>query len=274
MTGRRWASGHNTGVPPNAREPDRLSSIVAGSGPRLVLLHGFTQTARCWGPFADALVAAGHEVVAVDAPGHGGSASVTTDFAASARLLGATGGRAVYVGYSMGGRIALRLALDQPELVRALVLIGSSPGLDDPDEREARREADDRLADRIEAIGVDAFLDEWLAQPLFAGLDEARSHRTERLRNTAAGLATSLRLAGTGAMEPLWSRLGTIRTPVLLLTGDRDTKFTELALRMVALMDPHAWHAAIADGGHSVHLEQPELTADVVTSWLRSHALA
>jgi 2-succinyl-6-hydroxy-2,4-cyclohexadiene-1-carboxylate synthase len=261
-------------VSTNGRAPERLTSIVAGSGPRVVLLHGFTQTARAWGPFADALASSGHEILSVDAPGHGGSAAIDADLPEAARLLGATGGRAVYVGYSMGGRIALRLALDRPELVRALVLIGASPGLEDPTERAARRAADDLLADRIETIGVDAFLDEWLAQPLFAGLDDARAERSERRRNTAAGLSSSLRLAGTGAMEPLWSRLGEVRMPVLLVTGEHDEKFSDLAQRMVAAMDPRAWHIAVADAGHSVHLEQPELTADVVTSWLRSHALA
>ena len=120
---------------------------------------------------------------------------------------------------------------------------------------------------------VERFLDEWLAQPLFAGLDDMAAQRDERLRNTARGLASSLRLAGTGSMEPLWTRLSSIRMPVLLVTGERDLKFTAIARQMVALMDPHAWNVSVAEAGHSVHLEQPELTADVVTSWLRSHAL-
>jgi 2-succinyl-6-hydroxy-2,4-cyclohexadiene-1-carboxylate synthase len=274
MAGRRRASGHNTGVPSNVREPERLSSIVAGAGPRIVLVHGFTQTARCWGPFAGALVASGHEVVSVDAPGHGGSAAVVADVADAARLLGRTGGRAIYVGYSMGGRIALRLALDQPELVRALVLIGASPGIADAAEREARRRADDALAARLESIGVDAFLDEWLAQPMFRSLDAAAANVEERRRNTATGLAASLRTAGTGSMDPLWERLSGIRMPALLVTGERDEKFSAIAQRMVPAMEPHAWHVAVSDAGHTVHLEQPELTAGFVLSWLGSRALA
>ncbi|HEV8297928.1 MAG TPA: alpha/beta fold hydrolase, partial [Acidimicrobiales bacterium] len=106
-----------------------LATTVVGQGPRVVLVHGFTQTSRCWGPFLDGL-AAENRVVAVDAPGHGGSRAVAADVAESARLLGETAGEAIYVGYSMGGRIALRLALDRPELVRALVLIGTSPGIE------------------------------------------------------------------------------------------------------------------------------------------------
>jgi 2-succinyl-6-hydroxy-2,4-cyclohexadiene-1-carboxylate synthase len=104
----------------------------------------------------------------------------------------------------MGGRHALRLALDRPDLVERLVLIGASPGLADTGEREQRRAADDALATHLEQIGVAAFVDEWLAQPIFAGLPVAAQFRDERRTNTAAGLAASLRLAGAGAQESLW----------------------------------------------------------------------
>src|SRR5204863_3461325 len=139
---------------------------------RLGLVHGFTQNRRCWGEFAD-LLAAHFEVVLVDAPGHGGSTGVTADVASGATLIGEAIGRASYLGYSMGGRHTLRLALDRPDLVERLVLIGASPGIADRKERETRREADERLAERLETIGVDAFLEEWLAQPIFAGLPAA-----------------------------------------------------------------------------------------------------
>ncbi|HEX7096941.1 MAG TPA: alpha/beta fold hydrolase [Acidimicrobiales bacterium] len=248
----------------------RLATLTTGDGPRIVLVHGFTQTAQCWGRFADLLAAAHHALVAVDAPGHGRSEDVRATFEEGAQLLGEAGGRAIYIGYSMGGRYALRLALDRPELVRALVLIGASPGIDDDTEREARRAADERRAEQLERDGVEAFVDDWLRQPLFATLPPDAAHRDERLRNTAAGLASSLRLAGTGAMEPLWSRLATIRMPVLLVTGEHDTKFVDIARRMVEAMDPHAWSAVVSGAGHSVHLEQPGVTAELVTSWLRT----
>ena len=98
---------------------------------------------------------------------------------------GDAGGTGTYVGYSMGGRVSLHAALAHPDAVERLVLIGATAGIDDPDERAARREADDRLADHIEAVGVPAFIDEWLANPLFAGLTEATALRSDRLRNTA-----------------------------------------------------------------------------------------
>jgi 2-succinyl-6-hydroxy-2,4-cyclohexadiene-1-carboxylate synthase len=247
--------------------------MVGGSGPRLVLVHGFTQTARCWGPFADQLAADGRQLVAVDAPGHGRSAAVRADIGRAAELLGNAGGRAIYVGYSMGGRIALRLALDRPELVRALVLLSSSPGIEDPTGRAQRVASDEALADRLEAIGVEAFVDEWLRTPLFASLPAELAHRDERVTNTVDGLASSLRLCGTGAMPPMWSRLSGLRMPVLLVTGEHDRKFGAIAQEVVARADPHAISVEVPDAGHSVHLEQPLVAASVVTAWLRAVGL-
>jgi 2-succinyl-6-hydroxy-2,4-cyclohexadiene-1-carboxylate synthase len=243
-----------------------LSVTTRGTGPRVVLVHGFTQTGACWGPLADDL-ARDHELVLVDAPGHGGSADVRVPFAAGAALVGDAGGRAVYLGYSMGGRYALRLALDRPERVARLVLVGASPGLADPDERAARRVADDALAARVEAIGVPAFLDEWLALPLFAGLGPGVRFMTQRLANTAAGLASSLRLAGTGAQEPLWDRLGELSMPVLLMVGERDAKFRAVAEAMAARIGPAAQLVVVASAGHTAHLENPDAVIAAIRSW-------
>jgi 2-succinyl-6-hydroxy-2,4-cyclohexadiene-1-carboxylate synthase len=253
--------------------PDLLPFVDAGpsTGDRLVLVHGFTQTGRCWAPFDD-LLAARHRLRLVDAPGHGAAGHATAGLAEAAGLVARTGSPggepAVYLGYSMGGRIALRLALDHPALVRRLVLIGASPGLADPAERAAREVADDRLADRIETIGVDAFLDEWLAQPLFAGLPADRVHRAERRRNTASGLAASLRALGTGAQEPLWSRLGELTMPVLLLAGEHDVKFVAIARRTASAIGANASVSVVPGAGHTAHLEQPERTAAAVLDWL------
>ncbi|HEX6785940.1 MAG TPA: alpha/beta fold hydrolase, partial [Acidimicrobiales bacterium] len=109
-----------------------------GAGPRVVLVHGFTQTGRSWAPIA-ADLGRDHEVVLVDAPGHGGSSAGRADLTEGAALLGAAGGRATYVGYSMGGRLALHLALDHPDHVDALVLLGATAGIEDEEERAARR---------------------------------------------------------------------------------------------------------------------------------------
>ncbi len=140
-----------------------------GEGPPIVLVHGFTQTRRCWGPEATDL-ARDHEVIRVDAPGHGRSADVLAGLRTGGRLIADQGGEATYLGYSMGARFCLHLALSNPELVRGLVLIGGTAGIEDPAERAARREQDLADAARIERDGLEAFLDAWLAQPLFAGL--------------------------------------------------------------------------------------------------------
>jgi 2-succinyl-6-hydroxy-2,4-cyclohexadiene-1-carboxylate synthase len=241
-----------------------------GTADRLVLVHGFTQTGRCWGPFADDL-ARDHEVVLVDAPGHGGSAGIAADLPTGALLLADTGGPATYVGYSMGGRLALHLALARPDLVSRLVLIGATGGIDDEAERAARRAADDRLADHLVDVGVPAFLDEWLAQPLFAGLTPSAAARDERLANTAAGLASSLRLAGTGTQEPLWDRLAAVDVPVLVLAGVDDAKFSNIARRLARAIGPTATVALVPRAGHSAHLENPADTASIIRRWLRAH---
>jgi 2-succinyl-6-hydroxy-2,4-cyclohexadiene-1-carboxylate synthase len=242
---------------------------------RLVLVHGFTQTRRCWSP-VDADLAADHEVVAVDAPGHGDAAPVDAGIDDGAALIGDAGGRAIYVGYSMGGRYCLRLALDRPDLVAGLVLIGASPGLADPAARAARRGPDEALADHVEAVGVAAFLDEWLAQPLFAGLPPERRCLGERRANTAAGLASSLRRAGTGAQTPLWDRLGELngRVPVLLVTGADDAKFTAIAGEMAERMGPVATPVVVPRAGHTAHLENPAAFTAALRSWEAAQATA
>ncbi|MCD9622516.1 alpha/beta fold hydrolase [Rhabdothermincola salaria] len=238
--------------------------------PRLVLVHGFTQTSRCWSPFADDL-ARELDVVAVDAPGHGRAVDIRADLVAGARLLGEAGGRATYLGYSMGGRLALHLALQAPELVERLVLIGATAGIVDETERAQRRRADDELADHIEDVGVATFLDEWLAQPLFAGLRPETAHLGARLANTAEGLASSLRLAGTGTQEPLWDDLPRLSMPVLVLAGVDDPKFSAVAARMAKAIGPNTTVALVPRAGHSAHLENPGDTASIVRRWLRTH---
>ncbi len=249
-----------------------LHAEVRGAGPRLVLVHGFTQTSRCWGPAADDL-AADHEVVLVDAPGHGRSSRVDADLVAGARLMGRCGGPATYLGYSMGGRYLLHLALDRPELVRGLVLVGTTAGIDEPAGRAARRRRDEARAADLEADGLEPFLAAWLAQPLFAGLDEARRFRAERSRNTVAGLAGSLRRAGTGTQEPLWDRLGALVMPVLVVAGADDGPFRAAAERLVATIGANATPAVVPGAGHAAHLEAPPAFLDRLRPWLAAHDL-
>ncbi|MDQ1437696.1 MAG: 2-succinyl-6-hydroxy-2,4-cyclohexadiene-carboxylate synthase [Acidimicrobiaceae bacterium] len=243
---------------------------IVGKGTRLVLVHGFTQTGRSWDAVAERL-APRHEVVLVDGPGHGRSAHVAADLGEGAALIGQVGGRASYVGYSMGGRFCLHLALASPQLVDALVLVGATAGIDDAGEREQRRADDRRLAERLTAQGVPAFVDEWLAGPLFARLGPAAAGRAARLENTVEGLSSSLRLAGTGEQTPLWDRLVELRMPVLLVAGAEDAKFLALARRMQACIGGNAELAVIEGAGHAVHLERPDQFADVIEAFLARH---
>lgn len=251
----------------------------------LVLLHGFTQNRQCWGPFAGQLDD-GRPVERWDLPGHGGGGPAADGWATADRLAAQAAARTAataapratttaeagarasdWLGYSLGGRMLLHLVLAHPNMVRRAVLIGATAGLATSAERAERRGADEALAERIEQDGVDAFIERWLALPMWDGLPEAAQFADERRTNTADGLAGSLRLAGTGAQDDLWPRLGEIDVPVLVLAGGRDQKFTAIGRRLAAAL-PHGEFRAIPDAGHAVHLEAPERTAQAVTGWL------
>jgi 2-succinyl-6-hydroxy-2,4-cyclohexadiene-1-carboxylate synthase len=162
----------------------------------------------------------------------------------------------------MGARFCLHLALAGPALVERLVLVSGTAGIDDVGERAARRAADEALADGIERDGVDAFLDRWLAQPLFAHQaervdpDRQAADRRERRRNTPSGLASSLRLAGTGTQSPLWGRLAELTMPVTLIAGADDPKFVALAGRLADAIGSSARLHIVPNAGHAAHLEQ------------------
>lgn len=245
-----------------------LNRSEEGVGPRVVLVHGFTQTLRSWRQVADRLTA-DHRVVSVDLPGHGGSGELRGDLTTTAAALGTAGGRATYVGYSMGGRVVLRLALDRPDLVERMVLIGATAGIDSPSDRKARRVADERLASAIEQDGVPRFLVRWLSQPIFAGLSVNEEDRQARLTNSAPGLAASLRDSGTGTMDPpWWDELPRIRCPTRIIAGERDAKFTDLGRRMAGLI-ADADLVVVAGVGHAAQLEAPEAVAELVRDFMR-----
>ncbi|HKH18632.1 MAG TPA: 2-succinyl-6-hydroxy-2,4-cyclohexadiene-1-carboxylate synthase [Solirubrobacteraceae bacterium] len=232
----------------------------------LILLHGFTQTGRSWEPVLHAL-AARYRALAPDLPGHGEfSARRPASLAAcDAYLRALAGDRITLAGYSMGGRIALHAALSLNDRIERLILIGATPGLADPAERSARAAADAALADRIEVIGLEAFVREWSAQPLFAGMPRgiAEIAAADRMRNTASGLAAALRGLGTGAMPPLWERLEELAMPVELVVGERDEKFRAIAERMAPALDDARLHV-VPGAGHAAHLEAPEAIAEVI----------
>jgi 2-succinyl-6-hydroxy-2,4-cyclohexadiene-1-carboxylate synthase len=230
---------------------------------RLVLLHGFTATGRSWDAVRRRIAAGAYDdVLAPDQRGHGTKgAERPATIEAQVEELRQDEPYAL-AGYSMGGRIALHVALAQPELVRRLVLVSTTAGIESAEGRADRRRTDDELAEGLERAGLEAFARWWGGQPLFAGQppEVAAAARADRLRNTAAGLAASLRGMGTGAMTPVWDRLHELTMPATVVVGERDAKFRALGERLAAGL-PDAELVVVPKAGHAVHLEAPNAVA-------------
>ena len=251
-----------------------LHAEERGTGPRLVLAHGFTQTSHVWGGMDDDL-ARDHQVVAVDMPGHGRSAAVRSTLVDGALQLGAVGGRAAYLGYSMGARFCLHLALARPHLVDSLILISATAGIEGSEERLDRLRSDGALADRLDPIDADRpgqpveeFLRAWMDNPMFSGIEPGADGLPERLANTGPGLASSLRWAGTGTQLPLWGKLGRLTMPVLVVAGGDDVKFSQLGHRLADAVGAGASLAVVPHSGHAPHLQHPALVAGLVRAHL------
>jgi 2-succinyl-6-hydroxy-2,4-cyclohexadiene-1-carboxylate synthase len=235
--------------------------------PTALLLHGFTHTGSSWDPVVAAL-GERYRVLAPDIRGHGTRAAavpVTLEAViADLESLGPVGGFTL-AGYSMGGRIGLHAALAMPDRVRRLVLIGASPGIADPSQREERRLADERLAGEIERSSIAEFAARWAQTPLLIGMpdDVLAFVQAERLRNTPDGLARALRGLGTGLLPPLWDRLCELTMPVTLVVGGRDQRFQAIAHEM-ALSIRDTELVVVPGAGHPVHLEAPDEVAKII----------
>jgi len=239
----------------------------------VVLVHGFTQSSRTWTHPAAAL-AKRHEVIALDAPGHGGSSDVVADLRHGADLMAAAAPEpAAWLGYSMGGRYALHVALRHPMLVRRLVVVSTSGGIDGKAQREARRRSDEALAIRVEAEGLAPFVRWWLERPLFSTLPAEAAEIESRLDGTAAGLASSLRHAGVGTQEPLWEQLGELSMPVLVVAGALDDKYVREAARLAAAIGYNAEVTVLPEAGHACHMERPDAFWAAVTPFLEGAGL-
>ena len=262
----------------------RLEARAAGTGPPLLLLHGFTGRGASWASHLAAFRRR-HRTIVVDLLGHGRSDAPTDparhavecqadDLAALLARLDAI--PADVLGYSMGARIALRLALDHPAAVRRLVLESPSAGIADADERAARRARDDALAATIERGGIPAFVDRWEAQPIFTSqvaLSPAarRRLRAQRLANRVEGLAASLRGAGQGIAHPVGGELGVVHAPALVIAGALDATGRRRA-EAVAVALPDARFAIVEGSGHAPHLERPAAFRRLVSAFLDAGA--
>lgn len=236
-----------------------------GSGPLLVWLHGFTQSKNSAHQFRSILTGS-YEVLTIDLPGHGENAATAASLEESADLLADALPEEPFIlgGYSLGGRVALHFALRYPERVRHLVVLSATPGIVEDTERLARRRRDEELARRIELIGGDAFLEEWLAQPMFRSLPPDARERAAR-SSDASGLANSLRHAGTGTQGDLTNSLRTLRVASSLLAGTDDAKFVGEARRLREAI-PTSHMALVDSAGHAAHLEQPRRVAELLVA--------
>ncbi|HEY8584608.1 MAG TPA: alpha/beta fold hydrolase [Capillimicrobium sp.] len=231
--------------------------------PPLVLLHGFTQTGTMWEGVRAEL--ADRAIVAPDLRGHGAARDarpIDTGVLVADVLAAAPAGRFALAGYSMGGRLALHVALAAPSRVAALGLVSATAGIEGAEDRAARRSADEALADEIERDGIEVFAQRWAALPLFAGLPEAvrAAAQAERLAQSPAGLAASLRGFGAGAMAPVWDRLGELVIPATVVVGERDAKFRAIGERLAREL-PRARHVVVPGAGHAVAQEAPAAVA-------------
>lgn len=254
---------------------------IVGAGEPLLLLHGFSGDNSSWRRVADSL-GKRWRIIMLDCLGHGASdkprevASYHMEAIAADIISLLDQLKIVWthlLGYSMGGRLALHMALTYPERLRSLILESASPGLADESERAQRRRSDAALADRIQAQGIATFIDYWERLPLWASqaklpFEVREAQRQQRLRNSALGLANSLRGAGAGAQPNLWSRLATLRMPALLLVGEQDAKFRRINREMAARM-PGARLRHIPAAGHNTHLENASAFCTAVDSFLQ-----
>jgi 2-succinyl-6-hydroxy-2,4-cyclohexadiene-1-carboxylate synthase len=230
----------------------------------VVLLHGFGGTYRAWDGVVERLPRERCRPLALDLPGHGEHAEAERPISFAGcveHVLARAPERFALCGYSLGGRVALRIALAVPERVSCLVLVSTTAGIEDAIERAERSEADHRLADDLESIPFEEFVERWSKQPLFAKDPPKISALggEDQRRNQPDALAAVLRGIGTGEMSPLWHRLHELTMPAKVLAGDRDAKFQALGRRMADPM-PHATMQAVP-GGHRLPLENPSAVA-------------
>jgi 2-succinyl-6-hydroxy-2,4-cyclohexadiene-1-carboxylate synthase len=230
----------------------------------LVLLHGFGGTHRAWKEVVGLLDHERYRPLALDLPGHGAQADAPRPISFPGcveHVLDASPERFALCGYSLGGRVALHVALAAPERVARLVLIGVNPGIEDANERAARRLADRGLADDLEHAPYEEFIERWRTQPLFAAdpPEVGALARADQRRNRPDALAAVMRGLGVGEMQPLWGRLPELAMPVTVLVGERDTKFIALGRQIVGLVP--VGELVVVPGGHGLPLENPAAVA-------------
>ena len=231
--------------------------------PTIVFIPGFMQSGRAWAPVVD-LLPERYPRLLLDHREH--------TYEARLREIAAAGEDGVLVGYSLGGRLALRAALRDPDRYAGLVTVGSAAGIEAPGARTERARADEKLAAWMETQPIDAIVDIWERQPLFADQSQTlvEAQRRDRLGQDPRSLALLLRTAGQGTLEPVWQRLHLLSMPFLALAGDRDEAYADAARRM-ARGTPRGQAQIVEAAGHAAHLQQPRAVADLLAEFLDEH---
>jgi 2-succinyl-6-hydroxy-2,4-cyclohexadiene-1-carboxylate synthase len=224
------------------------------SEPSIVFVPGFMQRGEAWSEVARR-VGSRYRTLCLDPVSDSADGRL-------AEIAAAADPDSVVVGYSLGGRLALHVALQWPRRLSALVLVGAHAGIEDEGARSARRRADEALAAWMESRPIEAVVQRWESLGAFATQDAGlvRAQSPGRLSHDPARLAALLRSAGQGTMPPVWDRLSRLERPVLLLAGDHDPAYVDAQRRMAALL-PRGQAAVVAGAGHAAHLERPDAVA-------------
>jgi 2-succinyl-6-hydroxy-2,4-cyclohexadiene-1-carboxylate synthase len=225
----------------------------------VLFIPGFMQRGDAWRPVAE-LLPERYPSTLLDHAEH--------SFEGRMREI-AESGADVLVGYSLGGRLALRAAMRSPESVNALVLVGATAGIEEGPLRVQRAEADEKLASWMEAMPIEDIVSLWERQPLFADQSDVLvdEQRPGRLSHDPRSLALLLRTAGQGILEPVWHDLRALEVPLLAVAGARDEGYTAAAKR-IARVAPNARAAIVEEAGHAAHLQQPAAVAALITGFL------
>ncbi len=227
----------------------------------MLFIPGFMQRGDAWRPVAE-LLPERYPSTMLDHDEH--------SFEGRIREIEQSGAE-VLVGYSLGGRLALRAALRSPQSFSAVVLVGSTAGIEEVPLRVARADADEKLASWMEAMPIEDIVGLWERQPLFADQPDAlvEAQRPGRLSHDPRSLALLLRTAGQGVLEPVWHELRSLELPLLAIAGARDDGYSRAAKR-IASTAPKARAAIVENAGHAPHLQRPDEVAGLLTEFLGS----
>jgi 2-succinyl-6-hydroxy-2,4-cyclohexadiene-1-carboxylate synthase len=248
---------------------------LEGIKPSIHALHGFLGTGLDYSLLAKHLpnqveawdlIGHGHTSVAVEEENYGLTEQL-------AFLKQAIPKGSILMGYSMGGRLALQFACHYPEHLQGLILVSSTPGIHSDEDRNQRVSWDQHMADQVLDLGMDSFLELWNKLPIIQSQShidpEHRKHMLNLRRlQSVVGISNSMRFFGAGTMTSCWEMLTSLDIPVLLIVGEQDEKYRDLALTMFDMLD-NASLGVIPQAGHCAHLENPAATAILIRRWLK-----